>query len=94
MEITPQLFDHIAHLSRLHFEAGEKDAIRADMQKMVVFFEQLNQLNVEGVAPLVFPAGAEQEMRSDDSPAEPIPTGQNGNPVYYTVPKVIENPGA
>lgn len=92
MEITPQLFDHIAHLSRLHFTAEEKEAIRGDMQKMVVFFEQLNQLDVDGVEPLVFPSGATQEMREDGPVAETALPETTGTPVYYTVPKVIENP--
>jgi aspartyl/glutamyl-tRNA(Asn/Gln) amidotransferase C subunit len=68
MEITPQLFDHIAHLSRLEFSSEEKQAIRQDMQKMVTFFEQLNHLDVSGVAPLGFLSNVQQEMREDIHP--------------------------
>lgn len=94
MEITPQMFDHIAHLSRLNFSAGEKDGIRQDMQKMVTFFEQLNQLDTTGVKPLVFMSGVEQEMR-EDIPVTMLKRPETGeSPVFYTVPKVIENPGA
>jgi aspartyl-tRNA(Asn)/glutamyl-tRNA(Gln) amidotransferase subunit C len=92
MEITPQLFDHIAHLSRLRFSDEEKEAIRNDMQKMVSFFEQLNHLDVSGVTPLEFLSGVRQELR-DDIPTRSV-IQEPAVPQYYTVPKVIENPGS
>lgn len=85
------MFDHIAHLSRLRFSDAEKESIRQDMQKMVTFFEQLNQLDTTGVEPLIFLSGVEQQMREDE-PARETTTATGDQPVYYTVPKVIENP--
>lgn len=84
------MFDHIAHLSRLNFSDAEKESIRHDMQKMVTFFEQLNQLDTTGVEPLVFLSGTEQQMRADGPvTVNEIPGDKSS---YYTVPKVIENP--
>lgn len=84
------MFDHIAHLSRLRFSEEEKEGIRSDMQKMVSFFEQLNQLDTTGVEPLVFLSGVQQQMREDGPVAANAHTGSET--VFYTVPKVIENP--
>ena len=37
MKVDDALVDHLAHLSRLHFEPAEKEAIRQDMEKIIGF---------------------------------------------------------
>ena len=41
MTVTNELIDHLAHLSYLHFEGEEKEAIRQDLEKMIGFVEKL-----------------------------------------------------
>jgi aspartyl-tRNA(Asn)/glutamyl-tRNA(Gln) amidotransferase subunit C len=37
MEITDELVDHIANLARLEFEGEKKEAIKADLTKIIGF---------------------------------------------------------
>ena len=46
MEITPEMINNLAHLSRLDFNEDEKKAIGADLQKMVAFVEKLQELDI------------------------------------------------
>jgi len=39
MDVTPQLIDQLAHVSRLYFTDEEKASVQQDLQKMVVFVE-------------------------------------------------------
>jgi aspartyl-tRNA(Asn)/glutamyl-tRNA(Gln) amidotransferase subunit C len=97
MEITPQLFDHIAHLARLQFSEHEKEAIRNDMQKMVSFVEKLNELDTTGVAPLIHMSQVVQTPREDiahngNTKTESLLNAPATDGNYFLVPKVIENP--
>ena len=53
MEVNDALVDKLAHLSRLQFNGDEKQEIKKDLQRMIEFVEKLNELNLEGVEPLL-----------------------------------------
>ncbi len=96
MEITPQLFDELAHLARLQFADNEKDAIRLDMQKMIQFVEKLNEIDTTNVAPLVHITSAIQQPRADianngNTTAEVLLNAPASKNNYILVPKVIDN---
>ena len=57
MKITTELVDYISELSRLELEAGEKQAMTAQLEQIVAYMDVLNQLDTTGVEPLshVFP---------------------------------------
>jgi aspartyl-tRNA(Asn)/glutamyl-tRNA(Gln) amidotransferase subunit C len=97
MEVTEALFDHIAHLARLQFAPHEKEGLRADMQKMVSFMEQLNALDTTGVAPLLQINQHAQDLRADEvhiaaTREAALLNAPDSDGVYFKVPKVIENP--
>jgi aspartyl-tRNA(Asn)/glutamyl-tRNA(Gln) amidotransferase subunit C len=97
MEITPQLFDHIAHLARLQFNPQEKEGIRIDMQKMVSFVEKLQEVDTTGVEPLIHISAVVQTPRIDianngNTKTEGLTNAPNSDGDYFLVPKVIENP--
>ena len=54
MEVTDEIVDHIAHLSRLNFEGEAKEKIKSDLDNILAFVEQLNGVDTEGVEPLIF----------------------------------------
>ncbi|MEX1002893.1 MAG: Asp-tRNA(Asn)/Glu-tRNA(Gln) amidotransferase subunit GatC [Crocinitomicaceae bacterium] len=66
MEITDALVDHIAHLARLEFEGNKKESIKADLNKMIDFVDQLTEVNTEGVEPLIFMTDAINVLREDE----------------------------
>lgn len=65
MEVNDQLVDKLAHLSRLAFAPDEKEEIKNDLQRMIHFVEKLNELNLEGVKPLLHMSGEINVLRED-----------------------------
>jgi aspartyl-tRNA(Asn)/glutamyl-tRNA(Gln) amidotransferase subunit C len=96
MEIDDKLIDRLAELSKLDFPQEEKAAIRADLQKMLNFIDKLNEVNVEGVEPLVFMTDEmncyrEDEPRHDITKAEALSNAPKKDSDYFKVPKVLGN---
>lgn len=93
MEINAKTIAHLANLSRLHIADSQMEQYQQDLQKMVAFIEQLNELNTEGVAPLrMMSAAAEQRedrVQGSLSLEEAMHNAPASHPPYFTVPKVI-----
>ncbi len=65
MEITNELVDNLANLSKLSFDKDGTIEIRNDLQKMVGFIEQLQNLDTNGVEPLLHMGDAVNILRQD-----------------------------
>ncbi len=65
MEITNELVDNLANLSKLSFDTEARSDIRNDLQKMVGFIEQLQTLDTNGVEPLLHMGDAVNILRQD-----------------------------
>lgn len=95
MEVTEELIDHIAHLSRLSFEGEEKEAIRQDMQRMIAFVNQLSELDTNGIEPLIFMSEEVNRLR-EDIPAqqttheEALLNAPKKDTDYFRIPKVLD----
>jgi aspartyl-tRNA(Asn)/glutamyl-tRNA(Gln) amidotransferase subunit C len=97
MEVTPEIFDHIAKLAKLKFKEEEKDTLRKEMQKMVTFVEKLNELDTTGVEPLIHISKVTQLPRQDiaangTTNKEGLANAPQTDGKHFLVPKVIENP--
>ena len=95
VEITDQLIDDLAHLSRLSFSATEKVAIKSDMEQMVQFVEKLKEVDTTGVAPLLHITPNENVLREDIvegsiSREEALSNVPKTDGTYIQVPKVIK----
>ena len=51
MQITEQLFNNLASLAKLEFAPEERQQLMADLEKLLTWVEQLQQVDVEGVEP-------------------------------------------
>ncbi|HIP37321.1 MAG TPA: Asp-tRNA(Asn)/Glu-tRNA(Gln) amidotransferase subunit GatC [Crocinitomix sp.] len=71
MGIKDELVEHIAHLSRLEFNGEDKTLIKQDLEKMITFVNQLNEVNTEGIKPLIFMSESINVLR-EDNPNNPI----------------------
>jgi aspartyl-tRNA(Asn)/glutamyl-tRNA(Gln) amidotransferase subunit C len=96
MEVTPQIFDHIAKLAKLKYNDSEKEKLRAEMQQMVTFVEKLNEVDTTGVTPLTHINNAAQQPRQDvalngASKTEALLNAPQTDGNYFIVPKVVEN---
>ena len=95
MEVTPQLIDQLAHLSRLYFTDEEKVSVQQDLQKMVAFVEQLNEVDTTGVEPLLHMGGMVNVFREDEviqtiTREEALSNAPGASNEYFSVPTVIK----
>ena len=65
MEVTDELIDHLAHLSRLKFNNQEKVQIKNDLENMIDFFAVLSEVDTTNVEPLLFMTDEVNVLRDD-----------------------------
>lgn len=95
MEITDDLVEHIAHLARLEFEGEKKEAIKADLTKIIGFVDQLNAVDTEGVDPLIFMTESINVLREDEvketiTQVEALKNAPHKDSDYFKIPKVLK----
>jgi aspartyl-tRNA(Asn)/glutamyl-tRNA(Gln) amidotransferase subunit C len=95
MEVNDTLVDKLAHLSRLEFNAAEKEEIRHDLQRMIGFVEKLNELDLDGVEPLLFISDNVNVLREDEvkgsiTREEALKNAPLHDEQFFKVPKVIK----
>jgi aspartyl-tRNA(Asn)/glutamyl-tRNA(Gln) amidotransferase subunit C len=95
MEVNESLVERIAHLSRLQFDAAEKESVKQDLQRMISFVEKLNELDTTGVEPLLHMGGNSNILREDAvkgsiSREDGLKNAPLQDNEYFKVPKVIK----
>ena len=95
MEVNDELVNNIAQLARLRFEDHEKEEIKGDLQKMIVFIEKLNELDITGVEPLLHMSDNINVLREDEvngsvTREEALSNAPNHDEQFFKVPKVIK----
>lgn len=53
IKIDDEMLDYIEILSKLSLAPQEREAAKSDMEFMLAYFDQLQELDTEGVEPLV-----------------------------------------
>lgn len=99
MEVNDALVENLANLARLEFDQGEKVIIRHDLQQMIRFVDKLNELDTEGVEPLLHMTDRLNVLREDAIQGSvPREEGLRNAPdtdgVFFKVPRVINRSGA
>ncbi len=95
MPITDELIDRLAQLSKLHFDAATREAMKHDFQRMLDFVDVLRALDTEGVEPLIHMTEAVNQLRLDEPQAalprsEMLRQAQDSTDEFFTVPKVVD----
>ena len=98
MEVNDALIDKLAHLARLKFDEAEKEEIKNDLQRMILFVEKLNELDLENVEPLLHMGGEINVLREDEiqgsiTRQEALSNAPLHDDQFFKVPKVIKAPG-
>lgn len=93
------MVDKLAHLSRLQFNETEKAEIKNDLQRMIGFVEKLNELDLDGVEPLLFMSEEINVLREDEikgsiSREEALKNAPLHDEQFFKVPKVIKPPAS
>ncbi|MBC8032599.1 MAG: Asp-tRNA(Asn)/Glu-tRNA(Gln) amidotransferase subunit GatC [Chitinophagaceae bacterium] len=95
MQVTDKLVEDLANLSRLSFNEQEKEEIKKDLQKMISFVNKLNEVNTDGVEPLLHMTDAVNVYREDIVQGsmrkeEALLNAPAADGNYFKVPKVIK----
>jgi len=95
MNVSNELIDHIAHLSRLSFESGAKEEMKKDLERILTFVEQLSEVNTEGVEPLIYMVDEVNNWRDDIAHTditqdEALKNAPKKDSDYFRVPRFVE----
>ena len=66
MEITNEIIDKLAKLSKLQFKDEQKDGIREDLTKIIAFVDKIDELDTTGVEPLIHINQEVNVLREDE----------------------------
>lgn len=95
MTIDKETIYKVADLARIAIEEKEVDSLMGDMNKILTFMEQLNELDTSGVSPLVYMNEEENVWREDVvkqeiSVADGLKNAAKHNENFFMVPKILE----
>jgi aspartyl-tRNA(Asn)/glutamyl-tRNA(Gln) amidotransferase subunit C len=95
MSLDPATVRRIAKLARIRLDDAQVPQLQAELNGILGWIEQLNEVDVEGVEPLTGAAQMALRMRSDvvddggDPEAVLANAPERAGP-YFAVPKVVE----
>ena len=86
---------NIAYLSRLKLNSDNEEKITSDLENIIKFVDQLDDVNVENIAPLTSPLETTANTRSDEVTAKNrkdvfLERAPKSNEDYFLVPRVVE----
>ena len=95
MKIDNELIDHLSYLAKLKFEGEDKEAIKADMIKIIGLMQTLGELNTDNVEPLIFMTEEFDRLRDDItqisiSQEEALKNAPKKDSDYFRIPKVLD----
>ncbi|RZK78949.1 MAG: Asp-tRNA(Asn)/Glu-tRNA(Gln) amidotransferase subunit GatC [Pedobacter sp.] len=95
MIIDQQTIAKVANLARIEIQENDVEDLISDMNKILTFMEKLNELNTDGVAPLIYMNTDENVWREDVvnqiiSVEDGLKNAAVHNESFFLVPKIIE----
>jgi aspartyl-tRNA(Asn)/glutamyl-tRNA(Gln) amidotransferase subunit C len=105
MTVSQQDVEHVAELANLELTSGEKTAMLRDLNSVLDYFAQLNELDTTSVPPMTQVGGflqgnpkadaATQHLRADEiapslSRERVLVCAPDTDGIFFKVPKVIE----
>ena len=93
-QIDDTTVDKIAELARLEFNSEEKENIKKDLSKILTYIDKLNELDTDGVDPLIHISDEYNVLREDiieesTTQVEALKNAPDKNSDYIKIPKVI-----
>lgn len=95
MSITTETAAKVAKLARIRVDADALPALAEDFNKILGFIEQLNEVDVEGVEPMVSVTPMRLKRREDvvtdgNQQAKILSNAPDAREGFFAVPKVVE----
>lgn len=94
MKVTDKMVDELAHLARLEFKQESKVRIKVDLERILAFCEKLNEVDTNGVEPLIYLSDAKNKLREDIaqmplSKIDALLNAPKADSDYFRIPKVL-----
>ncbi|MFN9112454.1 MAG: Asp-tRNA(Asn)/Glu-tRNA(Gln) amidotransferase subunit GatC [Bacteroidota bacterium] len=98
MEVTNEMIDKLAKLSRLSTDESNRDSLRKDLQQMISFVEKLQEVDTSGIEPLQHMSFEINKLREDKvnpslSREEGLSNAAEKDEHFFLVPKAINKQG-
>ena len=95
MSVDVATVRHIAHLARIAVVEEEIDDLKAELNAILAFVEQLAEVDIAGVPPMTSVAPMEMKKRPDEVtdggiPEDILRNAPASQDHYVLVPKVVE----
>ena len=95
MEVNNKLIQDIAKLSKLKFDASAEEKMKADLEKMLDFVDKLNEIDTEGIDPLIYMSEEINVLREDKvteetSQEDALKNAPEKDSDYFKVPTVLK----
>ncbi len=95
MSLDPATVRRIATLARIHVEEADIPRLQAELNGILGWIQQLNEVNVDGIEPLTGAANMALKMREDivtdgGYPDKILSNAPDRAGDFYAVPKVVE----
>ena len=95
MSVDAATVRRIAHLARIAVADNEIEHLRVEINNMLAFVEQLNEVNVDGVEPTASVEDMKLKMRDDvvsdgDYVTRVLANAPATDDGFFQVPKVVE----
>jgi len=95
MSLDPAAVRRIARLARLRVNDAEVAALQTDLNSILGWIDQLNEVDVTGVEPLTGGTSIALRQREDvvtvpDLTEDVLSNAPDRDGPFYTVPKVVE----
>jgi aspartyl-tRNA(Asn)/glutamyl-tRNA(Gln) amidotransferase subunit C len=95
MKLDNEIVVKIAHLARLEVNPAEKEGLLNDMNNILSFMEKLNELDTQGVEPLIYLTDEvnvfrEDEIKQEITVEEALKNAPLHDGKYFEVARVID----
>lgn len=95
MSIDIETARRVAHLARIRVDEDELPALAGELSGILTFMEQLNEVDVEGVEPMVSVTPMRLKRRADvvtdgNIQAQILSNAPDAREGFFAVPKVVE----
>ena len=95
MEVNNKLIQDIAKLSKLKFDDSAKEKMKSDLEKMLAFVDKLNEIDTEGIDPLIYMSEEVNVLREDKvseeiSQEDALKNAPEKDSDYFKVPTVLK----
>ena len=95
MKIDKKTILKLASLSKLKFSETELELITKDMSKMIDFINELEEVNTDGISPLIHMNEEFNNLRDDEvntmlSQKDALENSPVKDSTYFKLPKVLD----